>query len=299
MDARDLAASGQPTSALVYFETLLPQLVRRALLLRRCCSPQCTAAAPSALPGMLWPSSGQPTAPIRLLVASSAARQQLRHGRASTRRRRRGRPSQPPFVPRRLATTVADPHKQVQYNTLIKSLQEEQQLLKEMEATLADLQTCGSGVSSRVNSASTVRRRAALRRSAAALPQSPQLVAGAGGPALECQCPEPCCALSRPPPRRAPAHTRLPQIPGRSLTTPSRAVQRRTAVAASSSGAPKAATPTCGRLLRVPAHRHGRRQPAGKRCGPGACRQHAMQLLSAVSRAVAGGCIDAPPRQES
>ena len=30
MDARDLAATGQETSALVYFEALLPQLVRRA-----------------------------------------------------------------------------------------------------------------------------------------------------------------------------------------------------------------------------------------------------------------------------
>jgi hypothetical protein len=39
MDARDLAASGQPTSALVYFEALLPQLVRCALLL------QCASAA--------------------------------------------------------------------------------------------------------------------------------------------------------------------------------------------------------------------------------------------------------------
>ena len=31
MDARDLAAAGQPTSALVYFEALLPQLLRRVV----------------------------------------------------------------------------------------------------------------------------------------------------------------------------------------------------------------------------------------------------------------------------
>jgi molybdopterin biosynthesis enzyme len=43
MDARDLAASGQPTSALVYFEALLPQLVRRA--------PRRAAAARTAAAG--------------------------------------------------------------------------------------------------------------------------------------------------------------------------------------------------------------------------------------------------------
>lgn len=45
----------------------------------------------------------------------------------------------------RLAAAVTDPLKQGQYNTLIKSLQEEQQLLKEMEATVAALQNGGGG----------------------------------------------------------------------------------------------------------------------------------------------------------
>ncbi|KAI8464204.1 MAG: P-loop containing nucleoside triphosphate hydrolase protein [Monoraphidium minutum] len=72
MDARDLAAAGQPTSALVYFEALLPQLVR-------------------------------------------------------------------------LAGAVSDPYKQGQYTNLIKALQEEQQLLREMEATVAGLRSCGAG----------------------------------------------------------------------------------------------------------------------------------------------------------
>jgi hypothetical protein len=68
--------------------------------------------------------------------------------------------------PHRLAGAVADPLKQGQYNTLIKSLQEEQQLLKEVESTLAALQTSaaagggtggGSAPHSRAPSSSVVR----------------------------------------------------------------------------------------------------------------------------------------------
>jgi hypothetical protein len=43
MDARDLAAAGQPTSALVYFAALLPQLARCARALLRV-----SVAAPEA-----------------------------------------------------------------------------------------------------------------------------------------------------------------------------------------------------------------------------------------------------------
>jgi hypothetical protein len=46
---------------------------------------------------------------------------------------------------KRLAGSAGDPYKQGQYASLIKSLQEEQQLLQEMEATLEGLRSCPAG----------------------------------------------------------------------------------------------------------------------------------------------------------
>lgn len=65
----------------------------------------------------------------------------------------------------RLAGAVTDPYKQGQYTNLIKALQEEQQILKEMEQTLNSLKSCGAGgqavssggLGSRVGSSSVVR----------------------------------------------------------------------------------------------------------------------------------------------
>ena len=87
-DARTLAAGGQPSSAVVYYETLLPQLTK--------CAPQI------------------PTE-VSELEASKLC------------------------CDCRLIASVTDAHRQGQYSSVLKALQEEYCLLKELDAALCEI----------------------------------------------------------------------------------------------------------------------------------------------------------------
>jgi hypothetical protein len=126
-DARELAACGQPTSALVYFEALIPQLTRCGVL---CVCAGCQMPCLHAV----WHTHHATSSACAEVALPPPCR---RHAtpRITTHHRFIG--------------GLQDPYKQTQYNSVLKTLQEEHRLLQDMEAALEEIKSSAPSTSGR------------------------------------------------------------------------------------------------------------------------------------------------------